>query len=114
VALGKGEKVPEVCKQLEISVQTFYRWRTKYGISCRRYRRRTRGSNAWVADQTLDNQILRKDRPPKLVRPERRRRTAESVRRRLGLQQVSQRRICRVLGQSRSTPRYRLFAIRRG
>jgi putative transposase len=31
VALGKGEKVPEVCKQLEISVQTFYRWRTKYG-----------------------------------------------------------------------------------
>ena len=31
VALGKGEKVPEVCKQLEISQQTYYRWRTKYG-----------------------------------------------------------------------------------
>ena len=31
VALGKGEKVPEVCKQLGISEQTYYRWRTKYG-----------------------------------------------------------------------------------
>jgi transposase-like protein len=31
VALGKGEKVPDVCKQLGISEQTYYRWRTKYG-----------------------------------------------------------------------------------
>ena len=31
VALGKGEKVPEVCKQLGISEQTYYRWRTKCG-----------------------------------------------------------------------------------
>ncbi len=31
VALGKGEKVSEVCKQLGISQQTYYRWRTKYG-----------------------------------------------------------------------------------
>ena len=31
VALGKGEKVPEACRQLGISEQTYYRWRTKYG-----------------------------------------------------------------------------------
>ncbi len=31
VALGKGLKVPELCKQLGISEQTYYRWRTKYG-----------------------------------------------------------------------------------
>ena len=31
VLLGKGQKVPEVCKQLGISEQTYYRWRTKYG-----------------------------------------------------------------------------------
>jgi putative transposase len=31
VALGKGLKVPEVCKQLGISKQTYYRWRQKYG-----------------------------------------------------------------------------------
>lgn len=29
VALGKGENVPEVFKQLGISEQTYYRWRTK-------------------------------------------------------------------------------------
>jgi putative transposase len=31
VALGKGQKVPEVCKALEITEQTYYRWRQKYG-----------------------------------------------------------------------------------
>ena len=31
VDLGKGLTVPEVCKQLGISQQTYYRWRTKYG-----------------------------------------------------------------------------------
>ena len=31
VELGKGKKVPEVCKLIEISVQTYYRWRQKYG-----------------------------------------------------------------------------------
>jgi transposase len=29
--LGKGLKVPAVCKQLGISEQTNYRWRQKYG-----------------------------------------------------------------------------------
>ena len=31
VALGKGLKVPEVCRQLGSSEQTYYRWRQKYG-----------------------------------------------------------------------------------
>ena len=31
VSLGKGMKVPEVCRQLGVSEQTYYRWRTKYG-----------------------------------------------------------------------------------
>jgi transposase-like protein len=31
VQLGKRLKVPEVCKQLGISEQTYYRWRQKYG-----------------------------------------------------------------------------------
>jgi len=31
VLLGKGMKVPEVCKQLEIAGQTYYRRRQKYG-----------------------------------------------------------------------------------
>lgn len=31
VLLGKGTKVPEICKQLGIAEQTYYRWRQKYG-----------------------------------------------------------------------------------
>ncbi len=38
--------------------------------------------------------------------PERRRRTVEEVRRRLGPEKVSERRTCRVLGQPRNTQRY--------
>jgi len=41
------------------------------------------------------------------VSPERRRRTVEKVRRRLGQDKVSERRVCRALGQPRSTQRYR-------
>ena len=31
VLLGQGMKVPEICKQLGIGEQTYYRWRQKYG-----------------------------------------------------------------------------------
>ena len=31
VLLSKGANVPDVCKQLEITEQTYYRWRQKYG-----------------------------------------------------------------------------------
>ena len=31
VELGKGKKTPEVCRLLGITVQTYYRWRQKYG-----------------------------------------------------------------------------------
>ena len=31
VELGKGKKVPEVCKLISITEQTYYRWRQKYG-----------------------------------------------------------------------------------
>ena len=37
VELGKGMRVPQVCKQLGISEQTYYRWRTKYGGWPRRW-----------------------------------------------------------------------------
>ena len=29
--IGQGKTVPELCKELEISQQTYYRWRQKYG-----------------------------------------------------------------------------------
>ena len=62
VELGKGMKVPEICKLLGISTQTYYRWRQKYGgmapemvpfnlslgIDQRLWREDVRGSVAWA------------------------------------------------------------------
>ena len=31
VALGKSQKVPEICKALGITEQTYYRWRQEFG-----------------------------------------------------------------------------------
>ena len=31
IEMGRGVKVPEVCRKLGISEQTFYRWRKRYG-----------------------------------------------------------------------------------
>ena len=31
VELGRGRKVPQVCRQIGVSEQTYYRWRKEYG-----------------------------------------------------------------------------------
>ncbi len=31
VLIGRGKSVPEVCKEIEVSEHTHYRWRRKYG-----------------------------------------------------------------------------------
>ena len=31
VALGQGKNLKSVCKQLEVTEQTYYRWRKEYG-----------------------------------------------------------------------------------
>ena len=66
VELGKGLKVPEVCKQLGISEQTYYRWRTKYGGMAPEMTRELKAlqkENArlkkLVAEQALDMEILK-------------------------------------------------------
>ena len=66
VELGKGLKVPEVCKQFGITVQTYYRWRQKYGGMAPEMTRQMRGMEKenvrlkkLVAEQALDNQILK-------------------------------------------------------
>ena len=65
-ALGQGVSIPEVCKQLEISEQTYYRWRQKYGgmdpslvKELRELQKQNAQLKKLVADQALDNQILR-------------------------------------------------------
>ena len=66
VALGKGLKVPEVCKQLEISEQTYYRWRQKYGgmapdmvKQLRSLEKENARLKKLVAEQALDMEILK-------------------------------------------------------
>ena len=31
VLIGQGKNVPDVCREIEVSQQTYYRWRQKYG-----------------------------------------------------------------------------------
>ncbi len=64
--LGQGKKVPEVCRILEINVQTYYRWRQKYGgmqPSAAKELKALQKENArlkkLVADQALDMEILK-------------------------------------------------------
>ena len=66
VALGKGQKVPEICKILEITDQTYYRWRQKYGGMAPEMAKQLKSLEKenvrlkkLVADQALDNQILK-------------------------------------------------------
>jgi transposase-like protein len=66
VWLGKGQKVPEVCKSLEITEQTYYRWRQKYGGMAPEMTRQLRALEKensrlkkLVAEQALDMEILK-------------------------------------------------------
>jgi transposase-like protein len=66
IEMGRGLKVPEVCRKLGISEQTFYRWRKRYGGLDRSEIRRLKAlelENArlkkLLADAMLDNAILK-------------------------------------------------------
>ena len=66
VLIGRGKNVPELCKELEISQQTYYRWRQKYGgmspdmiKQFRTLQKECSRLRKVVADQALDNAILK-------------------------------------------------------
>ena len=66
VALCQGKTVGQVCKQLEVTEQTYYRWRKEYGglrmdqaKRLRELERENARLKRLVADQALDNSILR-------------------------------------------------------
>jgi transposase-like protein len=66
VELGKGKKVPEVCRLLEISEQTYYRWRQKYGgmqpemaKQLKALQKENARLKKMVAEQALDMEILK-------------------------------------------------------
>ena len=66
VLIGQGKAVPEVCRELEVSEQTYYRWRQKYGgmspdmiKQFRVLQKENTRLRKVVADQALDNAILK-------------------------------------------------------
>jgi putative transposase len=66
VNLGKGMKVPEICKQLEVTEQTYYRWRQKYGgmqpvmaKELKALQKENARLKKLVANQALDREILK-------------------------------------------------------
>ena len=73
VELGKGLKVPDICRDLGISEQTYYRWRQKYGGMAPDMARQLKALEKengrlkrLVADQALDIQILKEASRPNL------------------------------------------------
>jgi putative transposase len=66
IALSQGQSVSAACKQIEVTPQTYYRWRKEYGglrtDQAKRLRELERENGQLkklVADQALDNAILR-------------------------------------------------------
>jgi transposase len=64
--LGEGMELPEVIKQLEVSEQTYYRWRNQFGGMKAEDVKRLKELEAEnqrlkriVADQVLENQALK-------------------------------------------------------
>jgi len=64
--VSRGKKVPEICRLLEISEQTYYRWRQKYGgmkpemaKELKSLQKENDRLKRLVADQALDISILK-------------------------------------------------------
>lgn len=66
VSLARGLAVPEVCRKLGVTEQTYYRWRKEYGGLSRDQAKRLKELERengrlkkLVADLSLDNAILK-------------------------------------------------------
>ena len=66
ILLSKGATVGEACKKIEVTEQTYYRWRKQYGgmqVEQAKQLKELQKENAQlkrlVADLSLDNAILR-------------------------------------------------------
>lgn len=66
VEMAKGQSIGQVCRKLEISEQTYYKWRREYGgmrtdqaKRLKELERENARLKKLVADQALDNSILK-------------------------------------------------------
>ncbi len=115
--LGEGKTIPEVAKELEVSENTFHRWRQQYGgmkaDDVKRLKELERENSAAEADRRRQGARDRRaqgGREGKLVSPTRRRQAVLMLMDRKGL---SERRACEIVGQHRSTqPQRALRGVR--
>ena len=112
VGLAQGQTVGQVCKQIGVTEQTYYRWRKEYGGLRLNQAKRLKvleKENArlkkLVADLSFGQADPKGSFLGKLLGPAKRKRAVVWVRERLGAERVSERRACQVLGQARSTQR---------
>jgi transposase-like protein len=66
ILIGQGKTIPEVCKEIEVSEQTYYRWRQKYGgmspdmiKQFRELQKENARLRRVVADQAIENAVLK-------------------------------------------------------
>ncbi|MEU6587253.1 IS3 family transposase [Nocardia sp. NPDC046763] len=107
--IGEKFSIEDVCKHLEISEASWHRWQAQYGgmksddaERLKELERENARLKKMVADRALDIDMLEELNPGKLLNPDRRRRAVVVLQQRF---RVSQRRACRVAGQSRSVQR---------
>ena len=106
VLMGQGMPRIDAIRQIGATEQTCYRWKKKYGgmgttqlKELKRLLKENERLRRAVSDLTLDKLILKGGRIGKLLSPSRRRACIDHVRSQF---KVSERRVCRVLGQHRS------------
>ena len=107
--LGGGKDVADVCRELAISEQTYYRWRNQFGglkaDDAKRLKDLERENAALkrlLADAELEKAALKEIAPGKPLSPERRRAAVAHL---IRVMSVSERFACRVTGQNRTTQR---------
>ena len=66
VELGKGLSVKEVCRKIEVTDQTYYRWRQKYGgmspeliKELKTLQKENQRLRKIIADQRIDMEIMK-------------------------------------------------------
>ncbi|WP_413585766.1 IS3 family transposase [Bdellovibrio sp. HCB274] len=107
---GRGATQEEAVKKVGITLQTYFRWRKEYGGLKTDQAKRLRELESenqrlkkLVADLALDNSVLKENQQGKLLSPSRKR---EAVEHAIETFSISERRACKILGQSRSSQRY--------
>jgi transposase-like protein len=66
ILIGQGKTIPEICKEIDVTDATYYRWRQKYGgmspdmvKQLRAVQKENVQLKKLVADQALDISILK-------------------------------------------------------